>query len=312
MDNGMIGFLVTLFAAGVRMSIPLIYGSVGNVVTEKTGVSNIGLEGQMLIGAFFSFLVAVQTGNLWLGILVGGIAGSLTALISAFWCVSRKQDQSVVGIMINIFALGFTNFLYRAVFGISSTKVTLKILPTIEVPLLSDIPVLGDIFFKQNLLTYLALIVAIVVWVLLHKTKMGLMITATGENPKAARSTGINVIRMRYLGYIFGGFLAGIGGAFLPIGIVGNFTENISSGRGFICLAVTILSRWNPLFALGGAFSFGTVNALQIRLQALGSTLPYQFFVALPYLVTLLSLIIFGRNIHLPKDLGNIYYEESR
>lgn len=305
-------FLIPLFTAGVRMSVPLILGSAGEVVAEKTGVMNIGLEGQMLIAALSSFIVAYFTGSLALGILFGGISGMLGALLIAFWGVSRKQDQSVVGIMFNIFALGFTNFLYRAIFGVSTDKAQVDILQTIPIPGLSRIPWLGEILFQQNILVYLALIMAFVALYIMRRTKFGLQIEATGENPQAAQAAGIRVKRIRYFGYLFCGFMAGIGGAFLSCGIVGTFTENMSAGRGFICLAVTILARWNPLLSVAAALLFGTVQALQLRLQALGSDLPYQFFVALPYLVTLISLAVFGWNIHAPKDLGQVYNEERR
>lgn len=305
-------FLVPLFTAGIRMSVPLILGSVGEVVAEKTGVMNIGLEGQMLIAALSSFMVAHATGSLTLGILFGGVSGMLGALLIAFWGVSRKQDQSVVGIMFNIFALGFTNFLYRAMFGVSTDKAKVAILQPVEIPGLSKIPYLGEILFRQNLLVYVALGMALAVLFVLRRTKFGLQIEATGENPKAAQAAGISVKGIRYFGYLFSGFMAGIAGAFLSCGIVGSFTENMSAGRGFICLAVTILSRWNPVFAVFAALLFGTTQALQLRLQAMGSPLPYQFFVALPYLVTLVSLAIFGWNIHAPQNLGQVYSEESR
>lgn len=305
-------FLIPLFTAGIRMSVPLILGSVGEVVAEKTGVMNIGLEGQMLIAALTSFIAAHATGSLALGILFGGVSGMLGALVIAFWGVSRKQDQSVVGIMFNIFALGFTNFLYRAMFGVSTDKVKVAVLPVVEIPGLSKIPYLGEILFRQNLLVYVALGMAVTVLFVLRRTKFGLQIEATGENPKAAQAAGISVKGIRYFGYLFSGFMAGIAGAFLSCGIVGSFTENMSAGRGFICLAVTILSRWNPVFAVFAALLFGTTQALQLRLQAMGSPLPYQFFVALPYLVTLVSLAIFGWNIHAPQSLGQGYSEESR
>ncbi len=305
-------FLIPLLTAGIRMSVPLILGSVGEVVSEKTGVLNIGLEGQMLTAALISFIVAYYTGSLTLGILAGGVSGMLGALVIAFWSVSRKQDQSVVGIMFNIFAIGFTNFLYRAIFGVSTDKAKVEILPTIEIPGLSKIPWIGEILFRQNILVYLALIAAFLALFVLRRTKFGLQIEATGENPKAAQASGIRVRQVRYTGSLFCGFMAGIGGAFLSCGIVGTFTENMSAGRGFICLAVTILARWNPVFAVIAALLFGTVQALQLRLQALGSTLPYQFFVALPYLVTLVSLAVFGWNIHAPSNLGQPYNEESR
>lgn len=307
-----LAFFIALLSAGVRMSVPLIFGSVGNLVAEKSGVMNIGIEGQMLIGAFFSFFVAHLTGNSLLGILAGGVSAMISVLIVGFWCITAKQDQSVVGIMFNIFALGITNFLNRFFFGIGAGKAKVDILPTVNIPFLCDIPVIGDIFFRQNILTYLSVICAVAMWIVIKKMRLGLTLSAVGENPKAAKASGISVIRTRYLSYMFSGFMAGLGGSFLTLGIMGGFTENISSGRGFICLAITILARWNPLFAVLASLCFGTTQALQLRLQAMGSTLPYQFFVAIPYLVTIVTLVIFGRNLKAPSSLGSSYSEESR
>jgi len=307
-----LSFLIPLFTAGVRMSAPLIFGAAGNIMNERSGVMNIGLEGEMLISALTSFMVAERTGSLLIGVLSGGITGMLCALLIAFWSVSRKQDQSVVGIMFNIFALGFTNFLYRAVYGISTSKAKVSILREVHIPLLSKIPILGDILFRQNILVYLAFILSILIWLLLTHTKFGWQVQAVGENPKAAAAAGVSVIGIRYISYLFSGFMAGIGGSFLSCGIVGTFTENMTSGRGFICLAITILARWNPVYAIFASLLFGTTEALQLRLQALGASLPYQFFVALPFIVTLAALVIFGRNIRAPKSLGAIYTKESR
>ena len=173
-------FLVPLFTAGVRMSIPLIFGSVGDVVSERSGVMNIGLEGEMLVSALISFMAAYHSSSIVIGILAGGLAGMCGALLIAFWGVSRKQDQSVVGIMFNIFALGFTNFLYRAVYGVSTDKIKVDILKNIEIPVLSRIPFIGDIFFKHNVLVYIALIAAALVWFLLKYTNLGLKVDAAG------------------------------------------------------------------------------------------------------------------------------------
>lgn len=203
-------FLVPLFTAGVRMSVPLIFGSVGDVVSERSGVMNIGLEGEMLVSALISFMAAYHSSSIVIGILAGGLAGMCGALLIAFWGVSRKQDQSVVGIMFNIFALGFTNFLYRAVYGVSTDKIKVDILKNIEIPVLSRIPFIGDIFFKHNVLVYIALIAAALVWFLLKYTNLGLKVDAAGENPRAAAAAGINVVKIRYSTYMFSGFMAGI------------------------------------------------------------------------------------------------------
>ena len=296
-------FLTALFASGVRQSIPLIYASVGDAVSERAGVMGISLEGEMLFGAFFSYLVALRTGSLWTGVLAGAAAGMLSSLIVAVWSVWLRQDQSIIGIMFNILAVGFTNFLNRMIFGTSNANITIETF---------RVPVLGEIFFNQNILTYLSVVLAAVVFWVLRKTKLGLQLTAVGENPKAAQASGIQVYRFRLAAYMFCGFLAGIAGASLTLGSVGTFTESISAGRGFICLAIVILSRWNPLVALATFFGFGSIQALQIRLQVQGSALPYQVFVALPYLVTILALAIGGHNIRAPRELGVPFDKESR
>ena len=266
----------------------------------------------MLFGAFFSYLVALRTGSLWIGVLAGAAAGMLSSLIVAVWSVWLRQDQSIIGIMFNILAVGFTNFLNRMIFGTSNANITIETFQPIAIPGLSRVPVLGEIFFNQNILTYLSVVLAAVVFWVLRKTKLGLQLTAVGENPKAAQASGIQVYRFRLAAYMFCGFLAGIAGASLTLGSVGTFTESISAGRGFICLAIVILSRWNPLVALATSFGFGSIQALQIRLQVQGSALPYQVFVALPYLVTILALAIGGHNIRAPRELGVPFDKESR
>ena len=198
------------------------------------------------------------------------------------------------------------------IFGTSNANITIETFQPIAIPGLSRVPVLGEIFFNQNILTYLSVVLAAVVFWVLRKTKLGLQLTAVGENPKAAQASGIQVYRFRLAAYMFCGFLAGIAGASLTLGSVGTFTESISAGRGFICLAIVILSRWNPLVALATSFGFGSIQALQIRLQVQGSALPYQVFVALPYLVTILALAIGGHNIRAPRELGVPFDKEGR
>lgn len=305
-------FLTALFSSGVRQSVPLIFGSVGDCVSEKSGVMGISLEGEMLFGAFFSYFFALQSGNLWFGVLMGAVAGMLSSLIVAAWSVLLRQDQSIIGIMFNIFAAGFTNFLNRMIFGTSNANISIETFPPIPLPLLSRIPVIGEIFFNQNILTYLAVILAVLTFLAMQKMKLGLMVSAVGENPRAAQASGISVCRYRIMCYLFCGLMAGVAGASLTLGMVGTFTEAISAGRGFICLAIVILARWNPLIAVVAGFGFGSVQALQIRLQVQGSSMPYQFFVALPYLITVLVLVVAGHNIRAPRELGIPFDKESR
>ena len=305
-------FLTALFSSGVRQSIPLIYGSVGDTVSERSGVMGISLEGEMLFGAFFAYLFALRSGSLWVGVLMGAVAGMLSSLIVAVWSVLFRQDQSIVGIMFNILATGFTNFLNRMIFGTSNANISIDTFQPIAIPGLSKIPVVGEIFFNQDILAYLSVVLAAAVFFVLRRTKLGLQLGAVGENPRAAQAAGIPVYRVRVLSYMFCGFAAGVAGASLTLSTVGTFTEAISAGRGFICLAIVILSRWNPLTALVASFGFGSSQALQIRLQVQGSALPYQVFVALPYLITVLVLALAGHNIRAPRELGVPFEKESR
>lgn len=305
-------FLSSMLAAGIRMGVPVAFAGIGVVIAEKSGVLNIGCEGEMLMGSFVTFSVTYYTNNMLLGVLAGGIAGLLTAWMIAFLSISRKQDQSVVGIVVNIFALGFTSFIYRVLFGTNGSALSIDTMKTIKIPLLGDIPFIGEVFFNQTILYYILIVVAIVSWYVMKKLKVGLQLRAVGENPRAAQACGINVIRYRYVSMMLAGFLSGIGGAYLVIAIMGKFVEDISAGRGFIAMAVSALCHWNPLFALIAAFVFGIAQGLQMRLQAYGIAIPYQFLLMLPYALTILSLILFGRGVKAPKDLGNVYEKEGR
>lgn len=305
-------FLTALFASGMRQGVPLIYGSVGDCVSEKAGVVGICIEGEIIFGAFFSYLFALRSGNLWLGVLMGAIAGLISSLLVAAWSIYFKQDQSIIGIMFNIFAAGFTNFLNRKIFGVSIASEKIETFKPIKIPGLSEIPVIGEVFFNQDILTYLSIVLAVITLLVMKKTKLGLQMLAVGENPKAAQASGVQVQRYRLIAYMFCGFTAGLAGASLTLSTVGSFTEVISAGRGFICLAIVILARWNPVVACIAGFGFGSIQALQLRLQIMGSVVPHQFFIALPYLITLVVLIVAGHNIRAPKELGVPFDKESR
>ncbi|MBQ4259205.1 MAG: ABC transporter permease [Lachnospiraceae bacterium] len=305
-------FLTALFASGMRQGVPLIYGSVGDCVSEKAGVVGICIEGEIIFGAFFSYLFALRSGNLWLGVLMGAIAGMISSLLVAAWSIYFKQDQSIIGIMFNIFAAGFTNFLNRKIFGVSIASEKIETFKPIKIPGLSEIPVIGEVFFNQDILTYLSIVLAVITLLVMKKTKLGLQMLAVGENPKAAQASGVQVQRYRLIAYMFCGFTAGLAGASLTLSTVGSFTEVISAGRGFICLAIVILARWNPVVACIAGFGFGSIQALQLRLQIMGSVVPHQFFIALPYLITLVVLIVAGHNIRAPKELGVPFDKESR
>ena len=192
-------FMIALFSSGIRQAVPLIFGSTGDSVSEKSGVLGICLEGEMLFGALFAYIVALKSGSLWLGVLAGGMAGMLSSLIPAVWSVFLHQDQSITCIMFNIFAAGFTNFINRIVFGTNIANIAIPTFRNIDIPLLSDIPFIGPILFRQNLLTYLSIIMAVAVFFLMRRTKWGLQLTSVGEDPKVALASGIDIYRFRML-----------------------------------------------------------------------------------------------------------------
>lgn len=306
-----VGFMTAFLAAAVRMSIPLAYAGLGETIAEKSGILNIGMEAVMLCGAFFSFLGAYVFQNLFVGLLCGILGGVAVSMIHAVLSIRLAKDQSVSGISLNVFALGVTSFLYSLLNHGDGYK---QIVPLgkIRIPFLADLPLIGNALFEQDLLTYLLYLLVFVVAWFYKKTKYGLSFAAIGENPRAADAAGIPVHKYQYLAMLGNGILGGIGGAHLVLVQVGNFTENMTSGRGYIALAAVILGRYTPFGVLGAAFLFGAANALQIRLQAIGVPLPPQALSMLPYLITLVALLSsIGKN-HAPESLSKPYIRGAR
>lgn len=302
-------FLQSILAATWRMATPILYAAVGEVFSEKAGVINIGLEGVMLIGAFSAYSVAFESGSLWLGLVVAIIAGILSGLIFAFFTITIKANQIVVGAAFNMIGLGITGFLYRSMYAVSAVPLGLKTFQSVEIPFLSSIPFLGEVLFKHNIMVYGTLLLVPLATFVLYKTAFGLSIRAVGEHPKAADTVGVNVFRMRYLSVMIGTALAAVGGAFLVLAYADQFVEGVVSGRGFIALAVVVFGRWKPWGAFWSSLLFGIFYALQLRIQTMPDVnIPYQFLQALPYQATLLVLIGFNkRRVQAPKTLGVPY-----
>lgn len=285
-----LSFLVGLLTAGVRIATPLLVAALGEIMSEKAGVLNIGIEGTMLAGSLAGFLGAYYSGNPWLGVLAGLLAGGFISSIHAYLSITLATDQVVNGIAINVFGWGLTSLLFGALFGISANPPKIQTLEPIAIPFLSRIPILGPILFQQSPLVYIALLLVPLVGVALFKTDLGLSLRAVGEQPAAADTAGISVPLVRYIAVITGGLLAGLGGVFLSVGQLGMFTDNMTAGRGFIALAVVIFGRWNPVGALLASLLFGVAYALQLSLQALGFHVPHQFLLMLPYVLTMVAL----------------------
>jgi simple sugar transport system permease protein len=301
-------FAVSLLAHAIQAGTPLLLATVGEIYSERSGVLNLGLEGIMIMGALTAFLVSFRTGDVALAIVAAAIVGALMSLIHAFVSITLKANQIVSGLAISIFGLGVSGFLGRPLIGQIATK-----LQSTPIPLLQDIPVLGPILFSGDVLIYFSIIVSLVLWFVLFRTKLGLNIRSVGENPSMADSLGVNVDLTRYVCVLVGGVLGGLGGAYLSIVYTPLWIEGMTAGRGWIAIALTIFAVWNPLRAILGAYLFGGVIALQFRLQAIGiGTETPQLLLMLPYFVTIGTLILMSsatlkKRVGVPAALGNPY-----
>lgn len=305
-------FFVTLLAAGVRMAMPILLASVGEVFAERSGVLNINLEGQMLMGAFASFVVGFYTHSMAAALLAGILAGSLMAMVMGLATITWHAQHTVAGITLNMFALGFTSFWYRVAFGVTTAppKADLPGSATQMIPVLSKIPFIGPVLFDQNFLFYASLVIVAAAYFVIFKTKLGLKIRAAGEYPRAAETMGVDVARVRYLSMAVCGALAGLGGTFLSIISLNRFVDNITASRGFIALAIVIFGKWNPWLALVGSLFFGVIDALQLRLQAIGLNVPYHIMLMLPYALTIVVMVITAGKSESPAALGQDYERE--
>lgn len=306
-------FITALIASGIRLAVPVLLAVLGEIITERAGVQNLGLEGILALGAFAGFATAFTLGSNWLGLLAGLLAGALMGLLMAFFAVSLRVNQVIAGISLVMLGEGLAAFLYRQLFGVSRTPPRIEGFPEIHIPVLSDIPFLGPILFRHTIVVYLAVALVVVVWIALFYTTWGLKVRAVGEHPSAADTSGVNVARTRYVCSVLGAALAGLGGAALSVGQMKLFTENMVAGRGWIAVALVIFSRWHPGLALAGAVLFGVADALQFRFQALGfEQLPYEFLLMLPYLLTILVMLLGTRRGAAPAALGEPYEKELR
>jgi simple sugar transport system permease protein len=300
----MIDALEAFLEATVRTATPLALAALGETITERSGVINVGLEGAIIAGCFGA--LAATSGSLSLG-LAGGLAGGLViGVILAVFTVGLRADQIITGTALTLGAYGATGTLYRVVFGESGVALSVPTFRPIPIPLLSDIPVVGPALFAQPPLTYLLFCLVPLLWWWLYRTHGGLALRAIGERPSAALMAGVRVSRWQAGAVLVGSALGGLAGATLVLAQVGTFSEQMSAGRGFIALAVVALGRWTPLGVVGAALLFGAASALQYRFQAQGSVLPYQLFLALPYALTLLVLAGGAGRARAPASLAKV------
>ena len=300
--------ITALLQGSLALAVPLIFGSLAGVLSERVGVVNIAIEGQLLAGAFVSAFVGSLSHNLWLGVLVAAMAGALVSVTLAVFAIKYVVDQIIVGVVLNVLIVGLTNFLFTTL--MSSDLVTYNNPPMFEkflVPLLGQIPVLGPVLFNQTPIVYLMYLAVAAVWFMLFKTRWGLRVRAVGEYPKAADTVGIKVYRTRYLSVLAGGALAGLGGTFFTLGQVGSFGKEMTNGAGYIALAALIFGRWNPIYAAMAALLFGFAQNLQFGLAIIGSPVPSEFLLMLPYALTVVAVAGLVGKVTGPAAAGKAY-----
>ena len=305
-------FVSSIILATVRMAVPLLFIAMAELYSERAGMVNIGLEGLAAVGALGGFMLAFTTGNVWLGILCGALAGALVNMVYAFATITLCANHTVYGMAVNLLAPSLASFIYRVYFGTGSSLMQITLMPGVGIPVLKDIPFVGPLLFDQTPMVYLAFALVAFTVIFFNKSKAGLNYKAVGEHPKAAATLGINVIGVKYLSCLICGALAGMGGAYLTTCYSTTYTEGIVSGRGFIALAAVIFGRWSAGGVLLACLFFGFCDALQIRLQVTNVGVPYQFFQMIPYIATVLVLTLVGSKKSGPKANGLPYRKEER
>ena len=316
----MIALLSSILAVTVRAGTSLVYAAIGEIYTERAGILNLGVEGMMIMGAVSAFAAAYRTGSAWAGVATGMIVGALLALIHAFLTITLRADQTVSGLALTIFGTGMASFLGQRL-GPGGSPLVGLIGPKfgkLEIPWLSSIPVLGRALFTQDQLVYAVYLLVPIAWFYIHKTRPGLHLRAVGDNPQAADAMGISVTATRYLYTMLGGMLVGLGGAHLSLAYTPGWTEGLTAGRGWIAIALVIFATWDPVRTVIGAVLFGGINAVQFRMQAAGTTIPAAFLGMLPYVITILVLVIitwweaFSKRVGAPAALGLPYAREEK
>lgn len=300
--------LVGILTSGIRLATPYLFAAIGETFSQRSGVLNLGVEGQMLLGAFAAFYVSYTTGNLWLAVLVAIVVGAIMGLIMAFVTVNLQAQQGISGIGFYLFGLGASDLLFQKLVG--TVKIANSFSP-VYIPVLSDIPGLGEIIFQQNVLVYVAFALVPVAWFVLNRTTLGLKIHAAGENPAAANSLGVSIAGVRYFTIILGGILSALAGASLSIAQSNVFQQGMTSGIGFIAVALVYFGGWRPWGVLGGALLFSMVNALQLWIQVKGVGIPSDIAVMMPYVLTILVLVASVSRVRGPSALTKPFEREN-
>ena len=300
-----------LLSSTIALSVPIILGGMSGIMSERVGVVNIAIEGQLLTGAFVAAVVGTMTGSFTVAILAAMVAAALLSMILASFSIWFLVDQIIVGVVLNVLVIGITNFLYSQWLTGNEQEANFPgTLPSVPLPFLSDIPLLGPIFFDQRVTVYLVFILVPLLWWMLFKTRAGLRLRAVGEYPMAADTMGISVTANRFWWVTVGGMLAGLGGAALTVGNVGSFVREMSAGQGFIALATVILGRWHPFSVAAAALLFGFASTFRIWASQISSGIPSDFIAMIPYLVTLIAVAGFVGAVRAPASAGKAYRKE--
>jgi len=304
----------SFWTAAIRIASPLIFATMGELICERAGVLNLGIEGIMVVGAFAGWMTVYSGGGLWMGVSVAMLAGMLFGLIHGLLTVPFGLSQHVVGLGITLLATSLTYFSYRVALPEVTTPPRIEAFQPLPIPVLSDIPVIGEALFTQTPLTYLAFVLVAVVSLVLYRTPLGLALRAAGENPSAVAAQGLSVTGIRIGAVMVGSGLMAVGGAFLTMSAFNSFFFEMVNGRGWICIALVVFGAWRPGKAMLGAILFAAFDALQIRAQQtpLGAHIPYQLFLMMPYVLSILALVIMSRRAEVPAALMTPFYKGER
>jgi general nucleoside transport system permease protein len=306
-------FTASLWAAAIRIASPLIFGTLGELICERAGVLNLGIEGIMTAGAFSGWLTVYLGGDLWSGVAVAALVGAMFGLLHGFLVVPLGLSQHVTGIGITLLASSLSYYVYRVIFPAVTSPPKIEPFQPLLIPGLADIPVLGPALFQQTPLTYLAFVMVAIVGWFLNRTPAGLALRTVGENPAAAEAQGISVTATRMLAVMFGSALMGIGGSFITLSAFNSFFFDMINGRGWVCIALVVFGSWRPGKAFLGAILFGLFDAYQLRLQQLaGAVVPYQLFLMLPFVLSIAALIVMSRRVAYPRALMVPYRKGER
>lgn len=311
---------ISILSVAIVAGVSLVYATIGEIFTERSGILNLGVEGMMIMGAVTGFAAAFHSGNAWMGVLTAMLVGGSMALIHAFLTISLRADQVVSGLALTLFGTGLSSFLGQRL-GTDGSPLVGLIGPRfrpVSIPVLSEIPIIGQMLFNQDLLVYIIYLFVPLSWYFLYKTRPGLQLRAVGESPQTADALGVNVFKLRYFYTMIGGMLVGLGGAHLSLAYTPGWTEHLTGGRGWIVIALVIFATWDPARAVAGALLFGGVNAIQFRLQAIGTIIPSSLLNMMPYILTVVVLVAitwfesFRKRVGPPAALGLPYIREER